>query len=510
MVGSFCVSIWTVVRFFDQKFIMDLVGQQVTAQQWLNGHIGSVMLGQTNYLLKLIFVYIPFYLLPLTPWLRLLSMTLLINIATFALLVLVIKKLWQEFYPKTDWSFYLPLMWLSVLAGSMYWVQFANSRNLEIVGGVYLIYLCIIIVKHPTIWRYAGLAALAGVVLFADPLQLYMSLLPALLYATFTWWRHVKTDGRRLLWLAVAAVMGYGLAQSLFWLTARIWHVSYVVTSSQPLQGSLVDFALNSFTNAVNELAHLFVGGIELGEPVEALNLGLVAGIFVLAAYHLWRGTLSRRLAALCSIVWLVDLGVYIASGQALRAQTNRYILVTVPFFILLMIATLHATKAYRRQILLVVAGVVTINIFALGIALRTHWDPALSNEKHARAASTYLQTHGYSYAYGSLDTALTADYLANDSTIIPVGCDAASKLFEANLFFNRTAIDALRANPQAEVPLILDANASITNFPATCNTDAIKISLGNWDKIDYLSDGSTVLLYNSAQINRTLLTTRR
>ena len=134
--GSFFICCWTIVRFFIKSSNFDLVGQQVLARQWMQGFHSGAIVGPTNHILKIIFIYIPMNLLPGSARIKLIIMTLLINVITYILLILILEKLWLEFYPKISKSFYIVALWMALIAGSMYWISFSNSRNIEIVGGL--------------------------------------------------------------------------------------------------------------------------------------------------------------------------------------------------------------------------------------------------------------------------------------------------------------------------------------------------------------------------------------
>ena len=93
LLGSLIVSAWTMLRFFVKPSTFDLVGQQLLTRQWLSGlHAGSTV-GPTNYILKMIFLYSPLQWTPGSPRLKLVLLTIILNIVTFVLLVLILEKL---------------------------------------------------------------------------------------------------------------------------------------------------------------------------------------------------------------------------------------------------------------------------------------------------------------------------------------------------------------------------------------------------------------------------------
>ena len=151
---------------------MDIIGQALLER--------SVYCGCRNAqsdLLKTIFLYIPMELLPGSPRLKLILLTLLINLVTFFLLVTLLKKILHEF--KVDNSrVAVAVLWLSMIAGSAFWISFANSRNLEVAGGVYLLYNVLVIHRFNRKRQYVYLALFSGLLFFADTLQIYMTALP--------------------------------------------------------------------------------------------------------------------------------------------------------------------------------------------------------------------------------------------------------------------------------------------------------------------------------------------
>src|ERR1039458_873942 len=76
ILGSIIVSIWTMILFFAKPTTFDLIGQQLLSHQWITGFHNGATLGPTNYILKIIFLYIPLNYLPGSPRLKLILMTL--------------------------------------------------------------------------------------------------------------------------------------------------------------------------------------------------------------------------------------------------------------------------------------------------------------------------------------------------------------------------------------------------------------------------------------------------
>ena len=494
--GCLSVFAWTLIRFFNRGPNFDQVGQQVLAHQWLHGlHSGSVI-GPTNYVLKMLLLYMPLDSVPLSAQLKLVLMTLLVNIATFVLLVYILRRLWLEFYPNLKGSFYLPLVYLSLISGSVYWISFSNSRNLEVASGVFLIYLYIRTQTRPSRLSYAGLIILGGLIFFADPLQIYMTMLPVILFVGIRW--VLQRDQQQLvvlIRLIGCAVISILLARFLTKTVEVIWNVSFISTNRS------VSFSLSSLKLTIEQMARLYAGGFEGGRIREALDLLIVAGGTVGAGYYAWRKPKARWLLSLGAIVWIVDLGVYIISGQAQQTDTNRYLIMTVPMFILALAVILYYLPSTKTRMSIVVF-IVLFNSLTLAGGFAKAWDPHFSYNNHDRAVISYFKAHKYSYGYASIGTAVSSDYLSNwRVNLLPLGCDPDYTLKKTTLFFDKAGFEVAKgSSPESLVPIVLDGKDIQINS-SVCGIGQIERQLGASQKTDHLNDGSTVLIYKAARL---------
>ena len=495
--GCLIISAWTLIRFFTSGPNFDQIGQQVLAHQWLHGvHSGSVI-GPTNYVLKMLFLYMPLDFVSLPAQLKLVLMTIFVNLLTFVLLAFVLKRLWLEFFPGVKNSFYLPLIYLSLIGGSVYWISFTNSRNLEVVGGVYLIYLYIRAQAHPSRLYYGLIVLLGSLLFFADPLQIYMSLLPAALFMGLRWF--TKKDREQL--ATLVKILGCGvisifIAHLLTRLVASTWHISFIET------GRVLNFSASSIKQAAEQMARLYAGGFEGGRVREAFDLLVVAGGVASAAYYAWRQPKSRRILSLVAIVWVCNLVVYMVSGQAQQTGTNRYLIMTVPAFILGLAAVLQYLPR-KKIVTYTLATLILFNTVSLGAAFAHAWNPHFTNNNHERSAISYFKSHHYNYGYASIGTALSSDYLSNwKVNVLPLGCDPGQVLKKTNLFFDKGAFNiAKQYSANTIVPIVLDGNTIKINQDA-CGLPQIEQQLGHEQSLDHLSDGSVVLLYQAADFN--------
>jgi hypothetical protein len=98
------------------------------------------------------------------------------------------------------------------------------------------------------------------------------------------------------------------------------------------------------------------------------------------------------------------------------------------------------------------------------------------------------------------MDDALPVDYYSNSQVkILPLSCNNGT-LSSSYLFFDKGYYKATSGIKTATVPLILDGN-QIVNTPSVCSLASIKSEIGQWQSVKYLSDGSTVLIFNHGQI---------
>lgn len=491
VLGSLFVSLWTLLRFSNTASIYDLVTQQVLAHSWLHGYSGQVPLGPTNYLLKVFFLYMPLDLLPGSPRLKLVALTLLINIVTFLLIFLAIEKILKEF--GIAGRFYLgsAMVWLAMIAGSVFWIQFSNSRNLEVAGGMFLVLAGLRYLRRPTRRSVAWLAGLATILFFADSLQIYMVGLPLVAYGLVL--AAVKKNSWRKAF-GLIAVMATGVIAA---------HVTTTITAhllnldiGQAASG--INLPLSSLGPSLSGAGHSTLnqlnGGLDGGAIRERTNLiflgiGLVA--FLVAA---WRRLVPRKLVLLVGLFLVGNEAVYIVSGQALGGGTSRYLITLAPICALAFGALGRAFRPGRLAYGLI-GILVLINASFLGRAFLQVWNPNFPVDSHLDATADYLNSHNYGYALASMDTATPLAYYGGvkQTMLFPAAC-LNGQLVHANAFRDTDIIGKYESG-QVLVPLILDHSA-IRNIPNVCDQQSVIAQFGQPTATGETSDGSTVLLY--------------
>lgn len=485
-VGAGIVTLWTVLRFVTQRTIFDLVGQQVVAQQLAHGQGSGASIGVTNYMLKMILLYMPMNALPGSPRLKLILLTVVVNVATFVLIGVLLQKLLREFKIKVGPLLYVGLLWLAMVAGSVFWIQFTNSRNLEVAGGLLLILLVIRYQKKPT-WRRAGILAAYGAVLFfADNLQLYMTAVPLLLYVAILAWRR-RTSYQVVIQLAGLLLAGFVGSKLLFWLFGALLHVQYL-TADTGLHASL-----HNLIGVARAYRHLLVGGADAGRLREAMNTLLLTGLLGWTFWQAIRRQLPRSLVLLVACVIVIDSIVFGVSGNASQNGTERYLIMTVPALLLLISAT-PLPRRLHVSITAAVTLITLVNIGALGGTLLHAWPTRFSSDDHLAVVQAYRPAGAIVYA--SMDTAIPTAYLSGSYTKAPLPLSCNNGRLQRNmLFYARQAYTTREAQSAKQVALVFDGT-TITNVPNVCNESSVTAQLGQPQARTALSDGSLVLMY--------------
>lgn len=506
--GSGIVTAWTFFRFATKSINFDLVGQQLLTRQWLEGNVEGSVTAPTNYIVKMVALYLPGDMLGIDPKLFLVISTVLINIATFVGLYFILKAILRFFSVKPSVFFNLSMLWLATISGSVFWIQFTNSRNLELVAGLVLLYLGLLIYRKITVFRSVVFMLLAGLTYFADPLQLMMTSVILVAYLLIDAIILQKKKASILRTAVIIGFVGIGYILSLLAvaLVAHLTNVEFFSVSS--LSQSLAIFT--NLQTVVIETAkntiRLIAGTNEMGVWRQVLNIMLVAilSIGAVASVYIARRQ-HKNFIVLLGLFFIVPLGVYAASGQPVfQTDTSRY-LILLALALILLFSALDLKRLSRRMHFTLTA--ITVIFITVGaISLVTSTIPAtskgiLSSEK-IQARYQYLEQHNFSYGYASMDTAIPAQYLYGKKgmeTLLPLSCNG-KQLRKVTLFFDKNVFIKTEGG-QALVPIILDRN-SIKNHPHQCTVKVITKQLGDPLRVDR-SNGDTVLIYSADSLSK-------
>jgi len=505
--GSLIVSAWTMLVFFVKPSTFDLVGQQVLSRQWMSGFHSSAVVGPTNYILKIILLYIPLNHLPGSARLKLVLITLLLNIVTYILLVFIIKRIYKLFFNNLSNKFYLVSLWLATIAGSMYWINYSNSRNIEIVGGLFIVYLGLKLNEKTKLLRYFLIAGLSGIVFFADPLQLYMSAIPLIVYLgfKFLFYNRSKSEFITVTKLVVSIFIGYFVSQVLNYLAKRIFGVKFIGLTTHAQGYSRVQTLLHGTIPSFKHLAQLYTAGYQLGRVVEAINIGFTVIIVLIGIYYVFKKLIPRKFSWFVAIFWISNLFFYVLSGQSLQTGTERYLIMTVPIMVLVFVSVIQTKHKLRQAILYLTSLVVALNFVVLISNLGIDLNPSFSKDNHIYSVINFMEANHYSYSYSGMYTGLPSDYFSNGSVnLLPLSCNPRGNLTASYLFFDASYYKYVTLKDQKYVPLILDGN-QINNLPNICTEQNIVSEFGSYTSSTKLSDGSTVLIYQSNKLQSSL-----
>lgn len=465
--GAAAVAVWTVFRHITNGVNFDVVGQVGIADQWVHGVRGAVTLGQTNYVLKM-----PLYMLAdalhfLSPMNRLVFFALLFNIATFiAIFFLVEKFLDLEGVRDRRW-FYVAALWFATIAGGVFWMDYANSRNLETVGGLLLIYLVASYIRKPRLRTAVLLAAVGVVVGFADPLQLFICGGGVLLYAAARLIRAPSIENKRFFFTMLAAIgVAYIGGKVLSLLTKLLLHIHYLAVPGTPQarnlsalwQGvqAILDGTLKIFD------ADVFKSVIGPNSVRQLINLVILLAIIGLLVKYFAEHGAKKPLAWLLLSVIAADFVAYIASGQVLTPNTSRY-LIMVPIMTLVFVAvhapSIRLSRAAHVQYAWGTLAVLSVVVLLGGVV--KSWPERHVKDEHIYQTIAFLQTNHYPYALGWHDLGVTTTYFSQDDTVVlPVSCAANGTLKEISLFYDKGEFGRLKKY-SGDVPFIVSADTS-------------------------------------------------
>lgn len=493
--GSIFVAVWTLLRFFTTSTTYDLVTQQLLAHSWLHGYTGYISLGPTNYLLKIFLLYMPVDLLPGSPRFKLIVLTILINIVTFLLLFYVLRKILAEFRVVSETAYFGAMLWLTSIAGSVFWIGYANSRNLEVAGGMFLVWRALRILRRPTKNNIIGLAVLAGLLFFADSLQLYMVALPLIVYSVLLVF-YKKVSWQRV--LILIGIFGFGFMASII-LNIGAQHLLNFTVSKPETSGIVInvsDFA-QAGVNAIKSTVRQFAGSADAGRGREIINLlflstGAIA--FIVATV---RRKIPLRFALFIGTFLVINELVYIASGAALQSDTSRYLIMLGPIIVLALSSIGFLYKQSKIPYIFVVVTIV-INGFFLSQALVKNWDISFPKDSHLQSVARYLNNHSYAYVFASMDTSAPLAYYGgiSQANLFPVAC-SNSRLVHAIAFRSTKIIETTNSEL---IPIILD-HTEIVNAPNICRQQDITVQFGLPTSIETTNDGSAVLIYPDSQL---------
>jgi len=484
--GSVIVMLWTLVRFFDLPTIYDMVTQQLIARSWAHGIVAPIQMGPTNYLLKVVLIYMPLEFLPGSARAHIIFSTLAINVITFLLLYVVVTRLIREIAPKLKPQLYRSMLWLSLVAGSVFWIQFANSRNLEVVGGCFLIERALRYKRLPTQRLGAFIVLYSAVLFFADPLQIYMTAMPA---AIFLYIDARKPLPRRVLFIALLLALGAIISKLIFKLVASVASITFIGGSQLSARWTPT-LLLKAAFRSLREVIALTAGKSELGVPYQLLLVCVVILALYLFVRSVLKGYVPRKVALFTGTFIVSNLVVYTLSGQSLQPGTSRYLIMIVPA-LMIILATLKDELTSREFKIKPLITVLAASAVACLLSLLFTWHPSQRSDQRLEKINQNIIAANYTHVYGSMDTALPLDYYLNTESprIAALACSPDGLV----LALSKPMLSSLETDDEAAV--IFDGQ-SIANSPFVCSADMLIGRLGKPIRSLQTAGGNQVLVY--------------
>ncbi len=491
------------LRFASERSIFDLVGQQVLAQSFLRDGFLDASVGATHYLVKLFLVYIPFGISSLDPRWSLIIMTLLINIAAYIAIFFAIKSILRTFDLLRPKIFYVAMVWLAASAGSIFWIEFANSRNLEVAVGLWTIVLGLNFIKNPNVRRGVMWLSIATLAFFMDPLQIYMTGLPLAIYLIVvellprlanSWKKHVGS---------VIAILGgaYVCSKVILAIVVATTGTVVISDSSSALGTSNIIMHLSGAIKGLVIADVRLVAGVvgDGGRLRQGLALlAVLFALFVWVAYAV-RKKVSRKLVAFVLIFSCVIQGIYFLSGQSLNGDTSRYLIMFAPILVLV-ISSLPMTRLSRAALLMIAIFVTVTGLF-LSLSLLRAWPERFTKDRPLATVAEFIQGESQTRFYASMDTALPVTYYYPSTTILPLRC-SPSGLERSATFYPKGSFDTYQSKSRAQVGIIFDAEGNITNHPNVCNKDDVIKRFGQPQQIQMIAGGQLILFYDAGRVS--------
>jgi len=504
--GLGVVTVWTVLRHITNGVNFDIVGQVGITQQWSLGQHAGAQLGSTNYLLKMPFYWLINHMVFLTPHQKLLALALLFNLATFTAIFLLTEKILDFYRINARSWFYLAFFWLATISGNVFWLEYANSRNLEPAGGLLLVYLVLRHLLQPSYKLATILALCAGIVFFADPLQVFVIGLPICLYLVGKWFNNRKQRALvATLVPAGALVIGYAVSKFLFWLSIQLLPVSFLRIPAVPPDLSLHSLWTTTHATATNTLK---IFGADFAKRPLGFNnvrgfLGFITllGIMLLLVKLLAHRQADEKPKVLLLSIILMNYVVYIASGQAIAWETSRY-LIMVPLACLLLVSlyapdlvTWHVPRVQAAWL----AVLVVCSLLVTGALIKS-WPTRYSLDTYINAANLYMDSHAYTYGFAARQTAIPASYFDDyHHTLLPLICGSDHRLHFSNLFFDKSPFVTIHTAPK--IPILIPGGG-VQSDANVCSREDILRQFGAPETEQIVGAGMTAAVYNGPGVD--------
>lgn len=496
---SITVTSWTLFRFYTKNIIFDQTGQQLLIRQWLSGYTDGSVMAPTNYIVKMLLIYLPFELLSINPKQSLIISTIFVNILTFAAIYYLLKKLLEYFNIPTSMIFNLSMIWLASIAGSVFWIQFTNSRNLEIAAGLLMIYLGLLIYRKYTFKLLIILTGVSTIAFYADPMQLFVTATILVFYMLIDQILIVKSLNKNFLKIVFSLTFSVLISIILTLITKYTLNVEYFSVGSLRQSVSVFSNIDTVFIETTRNTIRLLSGTRELGMWRQTINVFFVICVFSLSFVAFKKNKSNKSLIVFGCLFLAVPIIVYILSGYPmLKVDTSRYLILLAFSIVFIFSASELHSKKTKQVLVFIILVTVFVNIFSLQIGTIKNYRTNFVGEDKLQEKYNFLVDNSYRYGYSAMDTAIPAMYLYgnNDRVLLPLKC-VGSTIKKSIFTYDAAVFNLFENSKQDLVPIILDGNF-ISNYPDVCTKDEIINQLGTPLEIKYTGSGDQVLLYKS------------
>lgn len=450
-VGTVGIIANTLASFFMHGLHGDMVAQQVMVEQWTHGLTPLAATTEaTNYIIKF-----PFYLLMTVavpdPVARLLLVAMVLNVIAWLLIWYFIRKIMVLVGPlakRSDIFLSICMLLLAILSPFLFWIDYPNSRNVELGLMVGLLYVLLKLQqnKQTRMVTTVLLGLAAGVVYANDPLSLYLVSIPfacAMIIVTI-----IRRDWPRFKSYKYLAVF---LASSIAtYLLLKTYVLGLLIRVPDKVSGIVLPNGEGAVHSAVNIFQGLaqnagLIPSFKLGESVSAnlfvvcMGLVNVALLFVLvASLKRPKDVARKRTQVTVLLVALVALVVVFASGY-LSSYVDllfaRYVsIVSILLLLAALLGFMNSGKARQEYVMVfvlvcsVIAGLLLVRMQAPNLIRVVHAEQ-FWHEKNQREYTLMSIAKEYDIrkGYASLQVAQPTTYLSRgELTMIPLMCDKA------------------------------------------------------------------------------------
>lgn len=507
--GLFITLVWTLLRHLNNGINFDIVGQIGLADQWAAGLTQGSLIGTTNYLVK-----IPLYLLLnslhfISAMNVILIAAVVANVLTFVAIYYIYLRFLKLLKVKDPSWAYIAVLWLAILAGGIFWMDYANSRNVETIGGLVFLYLASVLIIRPgstSNHKYFLLLIFAGgIAFFADPLQFFVCGVGVIIFAIlnrfvmFTKQLHISRT------LIIGTVSAYLLSLLIRELTTKFLPVNFLHIPSKHFSINLGNI-LHSLQIVVISTLKIFDANI-FKQPLGFSSILLFINFIVLIAtvyilVKVWPKIRGNPVYVLLITVIATNYVIYLASGQVTEWETSRY-LIMVPIITLLLVSlngdnfnSSNLTKIKNAWIILAVISSVLV-IGGLVVA----WPNKHSKDQKIYSTIHYLESHGYKYSLGSREQGITDTYFSSGrAQVLPMSCQPDHTLAPSNLFYD-SAVYGNVLNSGREIPILLQ-NHQIVFGNLVCTQEQIIRQFGYPLRQETIPGVGTALIYKNTTID--------